>query len=160
MFKKLFRGGSVSPKIEGNVSARGDRSHLDASAWERNDRLPSFLTVPTENVTVLSSRRPSSEISLDGGVSKLNVPSMMISKCESLEVRPSSEIFVEDGVSNLNAPSLMITKCESLQVRPSSEISVEGGVTNLNAPSMMITKCESLEVSQAFVTKVKSENTI
>lgn len=89
ILRKLFRGGSVSPNIRGNASACLDPSGLDASTWERTDRLPSFLTVPTENVTVLSARRPSSGICGGAGVSNINTPSLMITSVESLEVRES-----------------------------------------------------------------------
>ena len=65
-FKRLFRGTSIVPKpTEGKDKARAGLSRLDVSTCDQHGRLPSFLTVPTENEKVLSSRIPSSEISVE-----------------------------------------------------------------------------------------------
>ena len=89
ILRKLFRGGSISTNIGGNASASLNPSRLGASTWQRTDRQPSFLTVPTENITVLSDLRPSSGIYGVAGVSNINTPSLMITSAESLEVRES-----------------------------------------------------------------------
>lgn len=95
IFRKFFGGSSSRSRIEDNVVARVDPSRLDATTWELSDRPASFLTVPTENVTILNAPRPRLEISAETGGregggegvnSNINITSLAIARRESLEV--------------------------------------------------------------------------
>ena len=88
IFRKFFGGCSTRSHIEDNVVARVDPSRLDATTWELSDRAASFLTVPSENVTILNAPRPRLEISAETGVfnSNISMLSLGITRRESLEV--------------------------------------------------------------------------